>query len=121
MLFTTAPEAMGAREMRVLYAILIGIVPFLVGGIAIKSMDIIGRRDPGVIPNDCRTLGSLSRRTALLNYTSLAKSGAARNKQVIWSVLTELLSQALLHEGVHVPATEIGRETNFYDRALRLL
>ena len=115
MLFTTAPLAMGAREMRVLYAILLGIIAPLIGYRAVKLAKSIDRRDPGVIPDKYRTLGSLSRRAALMNYGSLAKSGAARNEKVIWSLFTELLSRELLHERVHVAASEIGYETRFYD------
>ena len=61
-------------------------------------------------------MGSLSRRTALLNYASLANSGAARNEQMIWSVFTKVLSDRILFDGVDVAASEIGRETRFYDQ-----
>ena len=102
-------------EVSVLYGVLIGIVGIVAGSIAIRFAEIIDRHDPGVIPDSCRTLGDLSRRTALLNYASLAKSGAARNKKAIWSVFTELLSERLLFEGEHVAASEIGYETRFFD------
>jgi hypothetical protein len=45
------------------------------GGLIVGA--ILLRRDPGHLPNDCRTLGDLARRTAISSYGRLVKMGVA--------------------------------------------
>src|SRR5215510_9107903 len=99
-----------------LYGIAIGLGSVAIGVGAFSLMQFIDRYDPGVIPEDYRTLGSLARRAAWLNYAALAKSGAARTEKVIWQMFTELLSREIRHEGLHLAPSEIAREIRFFEK-----
>ena len=61
--------------------------------------------DPGKLPNGCRNLSGLTKKTVALNYGRLIKMGAGRRDNEIWDNLLELLS------GYCLPKAEITRET----------
>jgi len=48
--------------------------------------------DPGRYAGDCRTLGDLAKKTALLNFGPLLEAGAWPRQAEQWEVLTEILS-----------------------------
>jgi acyl carrier protein len=65
------------------------IIAFL-GGIVLSV--VLARLDPGRIPEDCRTLGGLAKRTAELSYGRLIRLGAARRDEDIWKLLVKTFS-----------------------------
>jgi hypothetical protein len=69
--------------------------------------------DPGRLPANCRTLGELSRRAAIVNYGRLAGMGARHRASDTWENLLEMLSRWKL------PKSEIGRDTYFLESQLR--
>jgi hypothetical protein len=84
---------------------------FVVGLIA--ALVFLGWVDPGRLPENCTTLGSLVQQVAALNYGRLMKMGARHRDGDIWENLTELLSCYAL------PKAEITRDTVLLEKMFR--
>jgi len=52
--------------------------------------------DPGRLPADCRTLGGLARKIAVLNFGRLHVQGAKARDRDLWAALVEILSEYTL-------------------------
>ena len=54
---------------------------------------VLTRVDPGRLPSDCQTLGSLARKVAGMNFGTLHGQGAKLRDRDIWNALVEVLSE----------------------------
>jgi hypothetical protein len=72
----------------------------------VAAGSLLLHRDPGRLPDDCRTLGGLARKVAALNLGSLLAQGAAGRPQDIWAALVEVCTQ---HTGL--PKADIRPDT----------
>ena len=68
--------------------------------------------DPGRVPPDCQTLGSLARKVAGLNFGTLHALGAKPSGQALWNGLVEVLSEhtllpkTIIHTGTAISGTQ---------------
>jgi hypothetical protein len=91
---------------------LVALAPaLLLGGLVLVLAASVA--DPGRLPDDCRTLGKLAKRTAARNYGQLIVAGAAVSEAEIWHVMIEVFGDLS-----NVPAAEITRETYFLQSQL---
>jgi hypothetical protein len=74
-------------------------------GLVVVGIALV-RLDPGVLPDDCTTLGGLATKVSALNFGKFALSGAAVRADGLWVALTEVLS-----EWSDIPRAEIRRDT----------
>ena len=83
------------------------------GGLVVAGLTLLWI-DSGRLPKACRTLGTLSTKTANLSYGRLVKQGADARDGIVWKVMVEILS-----DFANVPADQIGRETYFLASTLK--
>ena len=70
--------------------------------------------DPGRLPADCRTLGGLARKIAVLNFGRPHAQGAKARDRDLWAALVEILSEYTL-----LPKAEIHSGTLILSRQPR--
>jgi hypothetical protein len=87
----TGTGVLGAALMGVLVAIPMGIV--------------LAALDPGVLPDDCRTMGDLARQAVPQNFGYLARLGARHSAEDVWQALLAIVAR---HSETD---DKIGRET----------
>jgi hypothetical protein len=89
------------REWSALVPITIVFGGWIVGG-------AVTRFDSGHLPSDCRTLGALAAKSAMLSYGRLVKQGGDARDRILWQALVDNLA-----ERTQLPADQIARETYF--------